>query len=74
MFKITIIEIPTPNAAPEEGKLPLEGEIQRYAQTVDTLNLQDVIRAINPVPRKTRSDNGKKTPRAPRPAASQPAA
>lgn len=65
MFRIVITETPNQPVAgsepPKEGTLAL-GTIERYAQTVDELNLQAVIRMINAATRKKRSDAKKLSP------------
>lgn len=57
MFKITVIEVPP---FEDQWKAANEGKdtspvITRYEQTIDTLNLQALIAAINRTPRKSRA-------------------
>jgi len=66
MFTIIIVEKTTPPRAtsPDAVQPAFTLDVERYRQTVDTLDINEVIKAVNPQQRRKRRDAGqKRTPR-----------
>ncbi len=63
-FKITVTELSATKSEMVQAtevvsvEVPVRDEIERYSQTVDTLDIKRVIDAVNPSTRKKRAKKG----------------